>query len=118
MKDSNENAHQNSNWAVLLENSFQPLPVEQELDYDVDDNYQINILNLDEVKLCVKHLKSEKSPVPDTKPVEQFKNSSMACEELYKQMRKMWKNVDVPEDLVMVTTTMLYKKKIKNDHSN
>ena len=122
--------HQNSNgneitsaeqqfklWAEFLVNKFKSLPDEPtvNLNVDFDVDYQIADITLEEVKLCVKHLKSYKAPGPDTIPVEKFKYSNMACEELYSLIEKVWESENITEDLVMVIMIMLYKNKNKDD---
>ena len=55
-------------WAEFLENKFESLPDEPtvNLNDDFDVDYQMADIILEEVKLCLKHLKCNKAPCPDT----------------------------------------------------
>ena len=105
-------------WADFLEKKFSPLP--GEVDYDIDVNTETHVpdVTLEEVKHCIKQLKSGKACGPDTIPIEQFKSSDNATKELHILLSEIWQQETLPEDFVLGDMLMFYKKKCKNDRRN
>ena len=106
-------------WAKFLENKFAARPDEPEIDlHDDDDAPSTPNITLAEVQTCVKNLKPNKSPGPDTIPVEQYKASGTAVTELHHLLRTIWDDENTPDEFVLADMLMLYKKKSKNDRAN
>ena len=74
--------------------------------------------SLEEIKDCVKQLKKDKGTGPDDIPIEQFKCSEDACEELWHTISAVWEEVETPEEMVLSDMMMIYKKKSKECRTN
>ena len=77
--------HQLEAWACFLEEKFSARADEPivELDNEAVNNEEIEDISLDEVKMCVSKMKSNKATGPDTIPAEQYKASPTAVNELH-----------------------------------
>ena len=84
-------------WAKFLEKKFAARPDEPEvvLDQDPDERTPPDI-TLEEVQICVKNLKSNKSSGPDAIPVEQYKSSETAVAELHQLLATIYSEEDLP----------------------
>ena len=70
------------------------------------------------MKDCVNRLKSNKACGPDSIPVEQFKYSEAATEELYNVLLSIWQDEIIPDDFALGDMMMNYKKKKTDDRRN
>ena len=75
-------------------------------------------ISLDEVKMCVSKMKSNKATGPDTIPAEQYKASPTALEELHDVLLEIWTSEEIPDDFTLADMQMLYKKKCKDNRKN
>ena len=66
----------------------------------------------------MKSLKSNKAWGPDNIPVEQYKSSDAATEELFDVLLSIWQEETIPEDFALGDMMMHYKKKSSDDRSN
>ena len=99
-------------WADFLGKKFAALPEESEVDLsDPDDTSDPPTITIEEVKECVKHLKSGKATGPDMVPVEQYKASNDATVELFHLLQHTWNSEIMPEDFVLADMMLFYKKK-------
>jgi hypothetical protein len=107
-------------WAIFLEKKFAASPQEPSVDLDDIPSLQENVpdIDIDEVKTCVKLLKSNKAAGPDEIPIEQYKNNDIACTELHQLISTMRSEEYIPEDFVLGEMLMFYKKKCKNNRGN
>ena len=107
-------------WANFLEKKFAARQNEPEIDLQPIDNATENVedITLEEVKVCVKNIKSNKSPGPDTIPAEQLKASDTAVNELHHLLHTIWTQEVAPDDFVLADMLMHYKKKSKDDRAN
>ena len=106
-------------WASFLEEKFKALPNEADVIIpEASSSESITDLSLDEVKDCVKHLKSNKACGPDTIPVEQYKHSEAATGELYQVLLSIWQEEVIPDDFALGDMMMHYKKKSSDDRRN
>ena len=106
-------------WASFLEEKFKARPNEPEV-FIPEPNSDENItdLTLEEVEDCMKSLKSNKACGPDTIPVEQYKSSDAATNELYDVLLSIWQEESIPDDFALGDMMMHYKKKCSNDRRN
>ena len=106
-------------WADFLDNKFAAISNDPEVDLsDLPDESPPAKFTLDEMKECVKKLKSGKACGPDKVPVEQYKASDEATTELFSLLTNIWDTETMPEDFVLAEMLMFYKKKCKNDRKN
>ena len=108
-------------WALFLENKFSASPGEPTIDLQDVPNQQEEIvpnIDIEEVKTCVKMLKTSRAPGPDEVPIEQYKNNDIACTELHQLISMMWSEEYIPEDFVLGEMLMFYKKKCKDNRGN
>jgi len=106
-------------WAKFLEKKFAARPDEHIVDLSSEsEETDVTPLTLDEVRACIKHLKSGKAAGPDNIPVEQYKSSDAAESELYEVLQTIWRDEDIPDNFALGDMLMHYKKKDKNDRSN
>ena len=106
-------------WADFLDNKFAAIPNDPEVDLsDPPDEPPPAKFTLDEMKECVKKLKSGKACGPDKVPIEQYKASDEATTELFSLLTNIWDTETMPEDFVLAEMLMFYKKKCKNDRKN
>ena len=107
-------------WAQFLEKKFAARPGEVELDINSleDPAERITEISLEEVQACVKRIKSNKSPGPDSIPAEQLKASNAAMSELHHLLSAIWTQEVMPDDFVLGDMLMHYKKKSKDDRGN
>ena len=66
----------------------------------------------------MKKLKTSKAPGPDNIPIEQFKASYSAVNELYSHILMIFSSEEIPDDFVLADMMLLYKKKCQNDRKN
>ena len=83
-----------------------------------DSPDEIPEITLEEVQACVKRIKSNKSPGPDTIPAEQLKASEVAMSELHHLLSAIWTQEVIPDDFALGDMLMHYKKKSKDDRGN
>ena len=106
-------------WADFLEQKFAAIPNDPEVDLsDIPGEPLPAKFTLEEMKECVKKLKTGKACGPDKVPVEQYKSSDEATTELFHLLDNIWETEDVPDDFVSAEMLMFYKKKCKNDRKN
>ena len=105
-------------WAVFLETKFAARDNEPVVDLQSQTEEDVEDVTLEEVKSAVKHLKCNKAPGTDDIPIEQYKVSDRACEELLYLIKLIWIEEEVPEDFVLGEMMMFYKKKCKDDRRN
>ena len=106
-------------WASFLEDKFKPLANEPDV-FIPEANSDENIpdLSLEEVKNCIKSLKSNKACGPDAIPVEQYKSSDAATVELHHVLLSIWQEEVIPDDFALGDMMMHYKKKCSDDRRN
>ena len=75
-------------------------------------------VTLDEVKACRDKLKSGKASGPDATPIEQFKASDAATEELHHVLSTIFDTESIPDNFVIADMLMHYKKKDKDNRGN
>ena len=110
---------QQDEWANFLEKKFAARDGETEVNLQqTEDETLPPDITLDEVKACVHKLKPNKSPGPDSIPVEQYKASDQATIELHCLLLNIWKEECTPDGFVLADMMMMYKKKCKNDRAN
>ena len=106
-------------WAVFLEDKFKALPNEPEIVIpERGSSENIADLSFEEVKVCVNRLRSNKACGPDSIPVEQYKYSEAATEELYNVLLSIWQDEIIPENFALGDMMMHYKKKKTDDRRN
>ena len=69
----------------------------------------------DELWFCLKALAKQKATGPDQVPIEAYRASAQATADLFELIRLIWKEEDVPEDLVLATLITIYKKGDSDD---
>ena len=74
-----------------------------------DSPGEIPEITLEEVQACVKRIKSNKSPGPDTIPAEQLKASEVAMSELHHLLSAIWTQEVIPNDFALGDMLMHYK---------
>ena len=72
----------------------------------------------EELEKALKSLNSGKAPGADGIPIEAFKHSATAKEELFRIITMIWDLESPPPELVIGTLIMFYKKKNKDDYAN
>ena len=106
-------------WADFLDAKFEAFQGDQEVDLsDPPNALQPEPFTIEELKTCVKQLKSGKSCGPDSIPIEQYKASDEATMELFHLLRNIWDDETMPSDFVLGEMLLFYKKKGKNDRKN
>ena len=75
-------------------------------------------LHEDELDTCLKGMKDEKAPGWDNLPIEAFKHSQVAKDELFRVVNLIWDSESIPPDLVRGVFVMLYKKNSRDDFKN
>ena len=114
-----DDAQQLDSWATFLDSKFAAGPNEQEVMLDDNDEPEIiPSISLDEVKACRDKLKSGKACGPDSTPIEQFKASDAATEELHHVLSSIFDNESIPDNFVLADMLMHYKKKDKDNRGN
>ena len=97
MIDSNGNQittteHQLECWADFLDKKFAGRPDEPSVVLDEPDEPETPKLTIDEIEESVKGLKAGKAAGPDGVPIEQYKNSRIARNELFKVLSSIWES--------------------------
>ena len=107
-------------WANFLEKKFGALPDEPEIELAEPPNQIASTptITLDEVKICVKHLKSGKATGPDLVPVEQYKASDDATFELFEVLKSIWEEATIQNDFTLTDMILLCKKKSKQSSND
>ena len=77
-----------------------------------------DVLDDDELRVCLKVLRSGKATGWDNVPVEAYRGSVEATNELFRICRLMWKTEHIPPDLVRGVCMMIYKKGTRDDFAN
>ena len=77
-----------------------------------------DVLEISELEEALKSLRSGKAPGLDGIPIEAFKSSVTAKEELFRLCHLIWQSEQVPEKLVTGIFIMLYKKGCRDDFGN
>ena len=76
------------------------------------------VLDNDELRVCLKALRSGKATGWDNVPVEAYRGSVEATNELFRICRLMWRTEQIPPDLVRGVFMMIYKKGPRDDFAN
>ena len=107
-------------WADFLDKKFARLPGETDpvLPEADPDEVRVPVISFNEVEASVKQMKCGKSTGPDTIPVEQFKASDAAKEQLHSFLSNIFNSENLPSDFVMGDMMLFYKKKCKDERSN
>ena len=77
-----------------------------------------DVLGYDELEVCLKALRSGKATGCDNVPVEAYRGSVHATNELFRICRMMWHSERIPPELVRGTFIMLHKKGSRDDMAN
>ena len=96
-------------WAQFLDKNLQP---------PENTTDEVTVITLEEVKACIKNMKPNKSPGPDSIPAEQLKASETATKELHHLLSTIWIQEEAPDDFVLADMLMNCKKKNKDDCGN
>ena len=75
-------------------------------------------IGYDELEVCLKALRSGKATGCDNVPVEAYRGSVHATNELFRICRMMWHSERIPPELVRGTFIMLHKKGSRDDMAN
>ena len=113
-----DNEQQNEAWATFLEKKFAARPGEPEVTFANSDAVEIPEITREEVDLCVSKLKTGKACGPDQIPVEQFKSSEHAVNELHHVIMKIYESEEIPNEFVLADMLMHHKKKSKDERAN
>ena len=74
---------------------------------DLDnETTQLPDITLEEVNICVKKMKTNKSPGLDSIPTEQYKASDTAVIELHHLIRKIWDIEQMPDNFVLANHSL------------
>ena len=76
------------------------------------------VLGYDELAVCLKALRSGKATGCDNVPIEAYRGSLHATNELFRICRMMWHSERIPPELVRGTFIMLHKKGPRADMAN
>jgi hypothetical protein len=96
-----------------------PKPIEIPPDREPPPTMEESLPTLEEVKKAVSSLSNEKSPGVDEIPIELFKHSPEALDELHKLICQIWEEESFPEDWTQGLFVNIYKNKgNKNDPAN
>ena len=90
---------------------------------DLDMQLQTTVCEEDhiddeEILNCLNGLSDNKAPGADNLPIEAYKFSPTARDELFRIVKLIWDTEEVPSDIVQGIFIMLYKKKDRNDFRN
>ena len=104
-------------WKQFLGAKFQRPPA------DADRNLENlvaeeDVVGYEELEVCLKALRSGKATGCDTVPVEAYRGSVHATNELFRICRMMWQSERVPPELVRGTFIMLHKRGPRDDMAN
>ena len=77
-----------------------------------------DVLGYDELGVCLKALRSGKATGCDNVPIEAYRGSVHATNELFRICRMMWHSKRIPPELVRGTFIMLHKKGPRDDMAN
>ena len=77
-----------------------------------------DVLGYDELGVCLKALRSGKATGCDNVPIEAYRGSVHATNELFRICRMMWHSERIPPELVRGTFIMLHKKGPRDDIAN
>ena len=104
-------------WNEFLTEKFAPPSVDigREREATVPPN---DPLLKDELETAFKSLKTGKAPGWDKIPIEAFKYSTAAKQELFRITHLIWDTEIVPADMLIGIFIMLYKKNNRNDFGN
>jgi hypothetical protein len=102
-----DNEQQLELWAQFLEKKFAAQDGEPEVILHSDTEEDVPLPTFDEIKACVKQLKNGKGTGPDEIPIEQYKCSEKACEELWNIILSIWEDESMPEELVLSDMMMI-----------
>ena len=106
-----------SSWNKFLTEKFKSPSADlirpRELTVSPEDN-----ISEKELEDCLRSMKDGKAPGWDNLPIEAFKYSKVAKEELFRIVRLIWDTESIPPDLVKGVFIMLYKKNSRDDFKN
>ena len=74
-----------------------------------------DVLHDDRLRVCLKALRSGNATGWDNVPVEAYRGSVEATNELFRICRLMWRTEQIPHDLVRGVFVMIYKKGPRDD---
>ena len=77
-----------------------------------------DVLDDDELRVCLKAKRSGKATGWDDVPVEAYRGSVEATNDLFRICRLMWRTEKIPPDLVRGVFMMIYKKGPRDDFAN
>ena len=77
-----------------------------------------DLLTDEELLICLNGLSDNKAPGADNLPIEAYKYSTTARDELFRIIRLIWNSEVIPPDLVKGVFIMLYKKNDRNNFKN
>ena len=77
-----------------------------------------DVLGYDELGVCLKALRSGKATGCDNVPIEAYRGSVHATNELFRICRMMWHSERIPPELVRGTFIMLHKNGSRDDMAN
>ena len=122
-KDKNGNqitstSQQLEAWADFIEQKFAARDNEPVVNLNSPNDEVVENVTLEEIKTAVQQLKYNKAPGTDEIPVEQYKVSDIACEELLYLINLIWMEEELPEDFALGEMMLFYKKKCKDDRRN
>ena len=104
-------------WNEFLTKKFASPPSDstREREQNASPDDQLTIAELEE---CLSALKSGKAPGHDNIPIEAYKHSPSAKQELFRITMLVWDRELIPPDLVIGVFIMFHKKNCKDDFAN
>ena len=104
-------------WNTFLSAKFAPPLIDQDMELETTV-CQEDHLEDEELLSCLNGLSDSKAPGADNLPIEAYKYSPTARDELFRIVKLIWDTEIVPNDIVQGIFIMLYKKKDRNDFRN
>ena len=104
-------------WNTFLTAKFAPPDIDQSAQRETTVCEEDH-LNDEELTTCLNGLSDNKAPGGDNIPIEAYKYSPTAREELFRIIRLIWDTEEVPPHIVNGVFIMLYKKKCRDDFKN
>ena len=106
-------------WADFLEKKFAARDNEPDVVLNESDSTEtVPDPIIDEVVASVSCQKPDKATGPDGVPIEQYKHSRSALNELFNVLLAIWRSEEIPDSFVLADMLMHYKKKDNNIRSN
>ena len=106
-----------SEWNTFLSAKFAPHKIDKTAENETTVSPEDHLTD-EELTACLKAMKDGKAPGADGLPIEAYKYSQTATEELFRIVRLIWDNEDIPQNIVKGIFIMLYKKKDRDDFGN